>query len=870
MKFTITFLLLFLFFVSPSQNLPFPQNRNINGIKPNHKTDAELSFAITKLYDTWKSKFLKPTEMEGGYYVKGECTGCEVASKGTSEGHGYGMLITALMAGYDSDAKIYFDGLYHFFDNYRSVINNELMNWNVAADERDPWTDSASDGDMDIAYALLLAHYQWGSDGDINYLQEAVDMINNGIKAGDMSTVSKRVMLGDWDNNKYTTRSSDWMTDHFRAYKDATNDTFWDEAADSVYSFMNQIITKYSSNTGLLPDFMVGSPIKPSDPNFLEDENDGDYYYNACRFPWRIASDYIQYGTNESKNSLSKLLQWANGIVTNGFENFKAGYTLDGTALENYDDLSFIAPLVVAFTTDATYQNTLNEGWDYIENECDSYFDGSLNLLSQLMITGNWWAPVQNNNTNTAPNINLASPQNNQQIMVGENAVFTFSGNDITKIKKVTFYINNNEIGNVTESPFTFNYKVENEGITQIKTYVETTDNKARLFLISIEGILDKETAIGGKIVGYFPSWSGNVNDIQFDKLTHINYSFLLPKADGSLKPIENSSKLTSLVTACHQNDVETAIAIGGWNNGDDSAFETIAADEDLIKTFVSNVMNFIRQYSLDGVDIDWEYPNPGESATNYSNMMSVFADSLHAANKTLTTAVAGKEWSEVSYPESIFPMVDWVNIMAYDNFDAQNHSTLNYAKECVNYWKNTKNLPKEKTVLGVPFYGYSPYKAYKDIVAEYPDAPNSDHAGSYYYNGKNTMHLKAEYAKENCAGIMIWEISQDTKDKNTSLLTVIYKTYKGVYTQILNNQEKNDIIIYPNPATDFINIDLQELNRYYTINILDSMGQVVKTINIEPNKKSFSINISNLTPGIYFLQINDKTSKRIIKVVKL
>ena len=36
---------------------------------------------------------------------------------------------------------------------------------------------SATDGDMDIAYSLLLANEQWGSNGKINYLKEAQLMI---------------------------------------------------------------------------------------------------------------------------------------------------------------------------------------------------------------------------------------------------------------------------------------------------------------------------------------------------------------------------------------------------------------------------------------------------------------------------------------------------------------------------------------------------------------------------------------------------------------------------------------------------------------------------------------------------------------------
>ena len=49
------------------------------------------------------------------------------------------------------------------------------------------------------------------------------------------------------------------------------------------------------------------------------------------------------------------------------------------------------------------------------------------------------------------------------------------------------------------------------------------------------------------KVIGYLSSWTGEMNAVQYDKLTHINYAFLLPNADGSLRPIENPTKLQIL-----------------------------------------------------------------------------------------------------------------------------------------------------------------------------------------------------------------------------------------------------------------------------------------------------------------------------------
>src|SRR5512142_1028235 len=59
---------------------------------------------------------------------------------------------------------------------------------------------------------------------------------------------------------------------------------------------------------------------------------------------------------------------------------------------------------------------------------------------------------------------------------------------------------------------------------------------------------------------------------IPYDKLTHINYSFLTPKADGTFTPINNDWKLKQIVRAAHEHGVRVNISVGGW--GWDTQFE--------------------------------------------------------------------------------------------------------------------------------------------------------------------------------------------------------------------------------------------------------------------------------------------------------
>lgn len=270
------------------------------------------------------------------------------------------------------------------------------------------------------------------------------------------------------------------------------------------------------------------------------------------------------------------------------------------------------------------------------------------------------------------------------------------------------------------------------------------------------------------KTVGYFPSWQGSVSAIQFSKLTHVNYAFALPTATGGLQSIENPSKLQSLVSSAHANGVKVLIAVGGWNNGDDSAFETLAGNSTYRTNFVNALLSFVNQYGLDGVDIDWEYPEQGTSSNNYLLLMQQLGTAMHNNGKLLTAAVVGT--GGASIPAGVFSVVDFLNLMAYD-YNNYDHSTYAYAAESLNYWKG-RGLPASKAILGVPFYGRPSWESFAALVAR-GASPYADTYNGVGYNGITTIKSKTNLAYDGGGGIMIWEISQDATGAN-SLLTAI------------------------------------------------------------------------------------------------
>jgi GH18 family chitinase len=273
------------------------------------------------------------------------------------------------------------------------------------------------------------------------------------------------------------------------------------------------------------------------------------------------------------------------------------------------------------------------------------------------------------------------------------------------------------------------------------------------------------------------------VSQIPFHKITHINYAFLLPNADGTLLPISNPWKLSDLVEAAHEQGVKVLISVGGW--GYDPQFEALAADPTTRARLVSELTSFVDEYNLDGADIDWEYPDPdpseNNSAYNFANLMRELSTEMHNRDKLLTAAVVALGPNGDSILPETFNYVDFLNIMVYDGAGEQ-HASFSYAQEALDYWHN-RGLPGAQTVLGVPFYSRpheTPYRKLVEVDANAPYTDTIDYYGSMVnYNGLSTMKQKTELAMKRASGIMIWTLADDTND-NTSLLKAIHETVYG------------------------------------------------------------------------------------------
>lgn len=280
------------------------------------------------------------------------------------------------------------------------------------------------------------------------------------------------------------------------------------------------------------------------------------------------------------------------------------------------------------------------------------------------------------------------------------------------------------------------------------------------------------------KVVGYYSGdlFNESVEKIQANKLTHIMYSFVIPKTDGTLHELKNPEQLRELVEKAHGDETKVFISLGGWSyegNALEPVFKELATTVVKRKIFIGNVCAMVDEYNLDGVELDWEHPNKS-TADIYEKLVIELSDALKVKGKELTAALNGswyENWAAEDtsvITERSLERFSFINVMAYDMNNAD-HSPVWFFENSISYWLN-RGLPPEKIVMGIPLYAKPSWKQYRHLVAENTEYAFTDYAPTTplesYYNGINTLREKTVIALNRAGGLMLFDINEDTNDQ--------------------------------------------------------------------------------------------------------
>lgn len=280
------------------------------------------------------------------------------------------------------------------------------------------------------------------------------------------------------------------------------------------------------------------------------------------------------------------------------------------------------------------------------------------------------------------------------------------------------------------------------------------------------------------KVIGYYSGdlFYESLDNLQTDKLTHVIYAFLIPQKDGTLVELEKPEKLRDIVAKSHNDGAKVFIAVGGWSYEGkplQPVFEEVAAFDETRKLLIENIIEFVDEYNLDGVELDWEHPNK-YTIEDFKKLTVELSQALKLKNKELTAALNGA-WSNTEGPEPSMVLTDkclesysFINVMAYDTNNAD-RSPLWFSETSIDYWLN-RGVKAEDIVLGMPLYARPSWMQYRHLVELNSEYAFVDYAPTTpldsYYNGMNTLREKTILTMNKAGGVMLFDVNEDTNDE--------------------------------------------------------------------------------------------------------
>lgn len=310
-----------------------------------------------------------------------------------SEGMSYGLMIAVQM-----NKKEEFDRLWKWTKTYMYQTEGGYKGyfaWHAKTDGTQLAANPASDGEVWFVMALFFADARWGSgEGIFNYRAEAQAILDVALNAkelgGSLATnlfdpETKQVVfvpqLGQ--NSKFTDAS--YHMPHFyelwARWADKNND-FWAEAATVSREFLP---TAVHPETGLAPNYSYfdGRP--------YNDDYHGQFRYDAFRVGANIGMDYVWFHPSEwYREQANRQLTF---FTSQGIDDYKAEYSLDGTPLVGHRSTGLIATnAVLAYAADPEIgQPFVQALWDAsIPTGRYRYYDGLLYMLGLLQASGNF------------------------------------------------------------------------------------------------------------------------------------------------------------------------------------------------------------------------------------------------------------------------------------------------------------------------------------------------------------------------------------------------------------------------------------------------------------------------------------------------
>lgn len=308
------------------------------------------------------------------------------------------------------------------------------------------------------------------------------------------------------------------------------------------------------------------------------------------------------------------------------------------------------------------------------------------------------------------------------------------------------------------------------------------------------------------EVAVYVTSWTDDIPDASV--LTCINYAFAHVNDTFDGLTVDNPGRLYSILDLKRRNPrLKVVLSVGGWGSGN---FSEMAADARKRRLFAWNCRRLVWDMGLDGIDIDWEYPTQDGAGISASpddteNFTKLVKDLRTILGPKRILSVATVSSAQYINFRDVLKYLDYVNVMTYDMGIPPFHNSPLYhsdkvqnisVADAVEVHLNA-GVPKDKIVLGVPFYGHGiegfpegvkntdahlvgNYFYNWDDEAKVPYLTDREGKFAYSYDNARSLWYKASYAKEQgLKGVMCW--SNDGDDEVGTLLNAVIAGLSGV-----------------------------------------------------------------------------------------
>lgn len=393
------------------------------------------------------------------------------------------------------------------------------------------------------------------------------------------------------------------------------------------------------------------------------------------------------------------------------------------------------------------------------------------------------------------------------------------------------------------------------------------------LFTFALPTFAQKLDVVGG----YFPYWRSTAN-VKFENYNYLYFAFIFSKEDGGLK-FNNSgaTAMNAFLTATDNINSKRLISVGGTD------MDKMADDPVARKHFADTLRKFCRIHNFDGIDMDWEAINNATDRDNFTSLMKDIKAEIDSTDLEFVITVGFGNYWQQWYENEALELADFLQIMIYDQTGTWaaspygNHASMNHFKQAETYWVG-RGFDRSDLVMGLPYYGYrfddnsgglADAITFGEYLNQFPNATAADNllidaTGHYYMNGPDLIKEKANYAIDNgFKGVFVWEIAQDDFQHELSLDKALMEVVSPeLVTQNVDVVYEN--AVFPNPTSGLINVKIN-LDEMETISLYSSQGRLLLK-----ERKSQSLDISQLSNGIYVLKIKMKNNqfyfKQIIK----